>query len=358
MKESFEKATITSIDKTTGRIGIFLRNGLNTSAVYLYDINDLRVGLNVLVGWVSDSYVIFNKVDSRAPVSATKSYSMPEGSKESTQFTGYFRHNLEPASLDDFYDEYDVGHWEEDNFEEDEYGFLDLTKKWEMVNNAGLWYWQTNWGSLWNYKNHGITLVNNLEDLKVWDGKLYLDSLRERDSLTFLETKSWFSGDFEIEMKITLVVKYTQRPYAVSYALGQSPIEVYDYFYADYEIENAPNYNLVYEPKTGGATFYINIKRIGSTWYLFMRDDPNRDWNLVMSRAMGTENVKFCLSFYQFCFAPTGYMMFELWAFSSSCYNGITLGSAFQGNCFYLTIAGVAYKIGQYDHDLFPELRV
>jgi len=72
----FEQAKITSIDKISGRVGISLRNGLISSATYLYDINDLRVGTSVLVGRVSNTYVIMNKVSNmpRAGVA----YSLPK----------------------------------------------------------------------------------------------------------------------------------------------------------------------------------------------------------------------------------------------------------------------------------------
>jgi hypothetical protein len=61
-KPGSEQAKIVSVDKLSGRVGIFLRNGLITSATYLYDIDDLRVGMNVLIGRVSNTYVIMNKV--------------------------------------------------------------------------------------------------------------------------------------------------------------------------------------------------------------------------------------------------------------------------------------------------------
>lgn len=53
---------IMAINKTTGVISVFIRNGLTTTATYLYDINELRVGGLVLIGVVSGSYVILNRL--------------------------------------------------------------------------------------------------------------------------------------------------------------------------------------------------------------------------------------------------------------------------------------------------------
>ncbi len=71
----FEQATITSVDKLKGRVGVFLKNGLQTTATYLYDIQDLRVGLSVIVSKVSNHWVIVNRVTSDA---IRKSYSVPK----------------------------------------------------------------------------------------------------------------------------------------------------------------------------------------------------------------------------------------------------------------------------------------
>lgn len=72
-----EKATIISLDKAKGRIGIYLRNGLSTVAAYLYDIKDLRVGMPVIVAKVNETYVILNEVEDS---NLKKSYSTPKTS--------------------------------------------------------------------------------------------------------------------------------------------------------------------------------------------------------------------------------------------------------------------------------------
>jgi hypothetical protein len=71
-----EQAFITSINKVTGRVGLFLKNGLHTTGTYMYDINDLRVGLSVLVSKVDNFYVIINIVTSN---SVKKSYARSRG---------------------------------------------------------------------------------------------------------------------------------------------------------------------------------------------------------------------------------------------------------------------------------------
>ena len=76
-KNSLEQAKIVSIDKISGRVGISLRNGLISSATYLYDINDLRVGASVLVGRVSNTYVIMNKVSNMPRAGVAYSLAAP-----------------------------------------------------------------------------------------------------------------------------------------------------------------------------------------------------------------------------------------------------------------------------------------
>jgi len=70
-----EQAVITSVDRTSGRVGIYLRNGLSSVATYLYNMEDLRVGLSVVVTKVSGFYVILNELDGS---NLRKSYSVPK----------------------------------------------------------------------------------------------------------------------------------------------------------------------------------------------------------------------------------------------------------------------------------------
>jgi len=60
--DDLEEGKITAIDKLKGRVSLYLRNGLISTGTYLYDIKDLRVGMDVLIGRVSNSYVIINKI--------------------------------------------------------------------------------------------------------------------------------------------------------------------------------------------------------------------------------------------------------------------------------------------------------
>ena len=68
---TIEQAFVTSIDKVKGRVGLFLKNGLLTIGNYLYDINDLRVGISVIVSKVDGFYTIVNMIESD---SVRKSY--------------------------------------------------------------------------------------------------------------------------------------------------------------------------------------------------------------------------------------------------------------------------------------------
>lgn len=59
---SLTQAKIMAVDKILGRVSLYMKNGLVSAGYYLYDINDLRVGMSVLVGLVDGTYVILNKV--------------------------------------------------------------------------------------------------------------------------------------------------------------------------------------------------------------------------------------------------------------------------------------------------------
>jgi hypothetical protein len=61
IRDYFEQAKITAVDRLSGRISIFLRNGLTTAATYLYDVDDLRAGMSVVVTKVDGTYVIMDK---------------------------------------------------------------------------------------------------------------------------------------------------------------------------------------------------------------------------------------------------------------------------------------------------------
>lgn len=72
-----EQGVITTIDRITGRVGVYLRNGLSSTATYLYNLQDLRVGMPVIVTKVSGAYVILNRL---VNYNLKKSYSTPKTS--------------------------------------------------------------------------------------------------------------------------------------------------------------------------------------------------------------------------------------------------------------------------------------
>ena len=55
------RGKIEAIDRLKGRISVFTRNGLVTSASYMGDLNELREGMTVLVGKVNGGKVILSK---------------------------------------------------------------------------------------------------------------------------------------------------------------------------------------------------------------------------------------------------------------------------------------------------------
>lgn len=62
MIKSFDQARVVSIDKNKGRVTLFAKNGLVSVGTYLYDINDLKTGMTVLIGDVDGTKVILDKV--------------------------------------------------------------------------------------------------------------------------------------------------------------------------------------------------------------------------------------------------------------------------------------------------------
>ena len=71
------QAKIKSIDRAKGRIALSMRNGLTSTGTYLYDIADLREGMNVLVGNVNGSYVILNEMQNIPRVGTSFSVRKP-----------------------------------------------------------------------------------------------------------------------------------------------------------------------------------------------------------------------------------------------------------------------------------------
>jgi hypothetical protein len=63
VKKALSQAKILAIDRNKGRVTLAMKNGLISTGTYLYDLNDLRVGMIVLIGKVSGTYVIMNKVE-------------------------------------------------------------------------------------------------------------------------------------------------------------------------------------------------------------------------------------------------------------------------------------------------------
>ena len=62
MKKALSQAKILAIDRNTGRVTLATKNGLISTGTYLYDINDLKENMTVLVGKVSGTNVIIEKV--------------------------------------------------------------------------------------------------------------------------------------------------------------------------------------------------------------------------------------------------------------------------------------------------------
>lgn len=77
MKQDLVTGKIKSIDRNKGRIEVYLKNGLTTTASYLYDIATLQENMNVLVALVNNSYVILNQVENVPRVGTSFSVRRP-----------------------------------------------------------------------------------------------------------------------------------------------------------------------------------------------------------------------------------------------------------------------------------------
>jgi hypothetical protein len=76
-RKTLERGKIMAINNLTGRVSVFLRNGLVSAASYLYDLTDLRVGMSVLIGKVDNTNVILNKVSNMPRAGKSFSISRP-----------------------------------------------------------------------------------------------------------------------------------------------------------------------------------------------------------------------------------------------------------------------------------------
>ena len=74
---TFDTAKISSIDRIKGRIGLSMRNGLESVGTYPYDIATLREGMSVLIGKVDNSHVILNQVENVPRVGTSYSVRRP-----------------------------------------------------------------------------------------------------------------------------------------------------------------------------------------------------------------------------------------------------------------------------------------
>ena len=91
--ETLEQGKVSSIDLLSGKVFVYLRNGLISASSYLYDLDDLREGNSVLVGRVSNSYVIISKVPSLPREGRSFSYGRPIGPR--ALFGGGWSTNME-----------------------------------------------------------------------------------------------------------------------------------------------------------------------------------------------------------------------------------------------------------------------
>ena len=110
--QSLNHARIESIDRIKGRVSLSMRNGLISTGTYLYNLNELREGMTVLVGKLDGSYVIIEKVTANPKLSGSLSMIKPvqrnqllilnfEGEDEATTWTEEAQ-SLVPSAVDSF----------------------------------------------------------------------------------------------------------------------------------------------------------------------------------------------------------------------------------------------------------------
>lgn len=285
MKHTFEKAVITSINKTTGRVGLFLRNGLETYGVYLYDLNDLYVGMTVLVGLMNGAYVIFQNMSSNTPVVATKSYSKSAN------------YSMGLACID--YIESDIPQWNDD-FSGDEYGDDIDTNKWVLSStNPTAPYFCNPANSLdlcfnpWVYYGHYEYYEDPQSNLKIIDGKLLYDKFYYTTDIhdnfyydvhhynkLWSGTISQYSapGDFSVTFKLIMMKNKVPHPHYSMSAI-YSYITSYGGFY-DVSATILSDLLSAITKMAETYTIFVKFERVGIVWNFYMRSSLSDPWLL------------------------------------------------------------------------------
>lgn len=289
MKNALEKAKITSIDTLTGRVGLYLRNGLNTVGTYLYDIKDLRVGMAVIVGRVSNAYVIFQNMASSSPAITTKSYGVSADQKTSIGFIDYFRDNLNPSYSDEF--------------DGEEYTYAIDETKWNLTEDSKvasrliprylLWYY---WDAVLADR-HGYP-----EFFKIWDSKLYLDKYNKVRAVAVLDNALWRSGNVDVELRTIIAAKLLFRPYWTYGGLSNISESNLGFFYpygTTGRQEQLPSDDEDF------SSIYFRFTRVGSIWTGYTKMNAGDAWTAITSGTGPTTDLKCAILFNQQCFSHT-----------------------------------------------------
>lgn len=271
MARILDKATITSIDRTTGRIGLFLRNGLETTGTYLYDIKDLRVGMVVIVGRVNNAYMIFQNMSNNMPAVATKSY-------------GNLGYSNGLACVD--YIESDVAQWNDD------FSSVEVdTDKWITDDIGSLvrsyfykppyepyytcYFFPMSFGGVPRNYDNLASYLKQIDGKLLYD-KFYTEAADEYGnsySSRWSGTISQYSapGDFSVTFKFIMMKNNIPRPFYNMFYIYMLPTH--------YGQATCPSALVSELAQT--FTAFVKFERIGTIWYFYIKVNLTDSWVLI-----------------------------------------------------------------------------
>jgi hypothetical protein len=238
MKKALSQAKILAIDKNKGRVTLATKNGLISTGTYLYDINDLKVNMTVLVGKVSGTNVIIEKVSANLPKMGA--LSVVQETSEIIRYIGLEYFNIQ--SYDDHFDgsSIDSSMW---GFT---YPYLVYNEETEQFEEQITTWWDP--------------VIN--EETTVSESRLWLDSPCGASSGVFqkLFCKHTYpaGSNFTVEAGIYISDRvYSARPYTKD---GAGTVTLIDY-----------------------PTIEVRLTKVGKVWSSYYRKTYYDTWHLLES---------------------------------------------------------------------------
>lgn len=248
MKKALSQAKILAIDKNKGRVTLSMKNGLISTGTYLYDLNDLREGMTVLVGLVHGTHVILNKIETNIPKMGALSVVIPEP-EGIIRYVGLEYFNIQ--SHDDHFDgsSVDTSMW----------GFTYPT----LVYNEGTLEYEEQIVTWWD------PVIN--EETTVSGSRLWLNSPCVASGGAFQQLFCKYTypagSNFTVEAGIYISDGvYSARPYTHT---GQGTVTLINY-----------------------PTIEVRLTKVGKVWSSYYRKNYYDAWHLLgsYSKSFGKED--------------------------------------------------------------------